>query len=59
LIADQADGSKCQSDSCIADPVARLLAGSYFYDSGKDLPRITVTSSNFQLQPICVEEQCS
>lgn len=35
LVADQADGSKCQLNDCIADPAGRLLAGSCFYDPGK------------------------
>ena len=38
LIADQADGSKCQINDCLADPAGRLLAGSNFYDPGKDYP---------------------
>lgn len=38
LVADQADGSKCQMNDCIADPAGRLLAGSYFYDPSKDYP---------------------
>ena len=32
LIAEQADGRKCQMNDCIADPAGRFLAGSYFYD---------------------------
>ena len=38
LVADQADGSKCQMSDCIADPAGRLLAGSNFYDPGKEYP---------------------
>ena len=38
LVADQADGSKCQMNDCIADPAGRLLAGSCFYDPSKDYP---------------------
>jgi len=38
LVADQADGSKCQMNDCIADPAGRLLAGSNFYDPGKEYP---------------------
>ena len=38
LVADQADGSKCQMNDCIADPAGRLLAGSNFYDPSKDYP---------------------
>ena len=38
LVADQADGSKCQLNDCIADPAGRFLAGSYFYDPSKDYP---------------------
>jgi len=38
LVADQADGSKCQMNDCLADPAGRLLAGSNFYDPGKDYP---------------------
>jgi sugar lactone lactonase YvrE len=38
LVADQADGSKCHLNDCIADPVGRLLVGSYFYDSDKNYP---------------------
>jgi len=38
LVADQADGSKCQLNDCIADPVGRFLAGSYFYDPSKEYP---------------------
>jgi D-xylonolactonase len=38
LIADQAEGSKCQMNDCIADPAGRLLAGSYFYDPSKEYP---------------------
>jgi len=32
LFADQAEGSKCHLNDCIADPAGRLLVGSYFYD---------------------------
>lgn len=39
LIAEQADGSKCQLNDCIADPAGRFLAGSVFYDAtSKDYP---------------------
>lgn len=38
LVADHADGSKCQMNDCIADPAGRFLAGSCFYDSSKDYP---------------------
>ena len=38
LVAEQADGCKCQMNDCIADPAGRLLAGSYFYDPSKDYP---------------------
>ena len=38
LVADQADGSKCQMNDCIADPAGRLLAGSNFYDLSRDYP---------------------
>lgn len=32
LIADQADGAKCQMNDAIADPEGRFFAGSWFYD---------------------------
>lgn len=38
LVAEQADGSKCQMNDCIADPAGRLVAGSYFYDPSKVYP---------------------
>jgi D-xylonolactonase len=38
LIAERADGCKCQMNDCIADPEGRLIAGSYFYDPSKDYP---------------------
>jgi D-xylonolactonase len=38
LIAEQADGCKCQMNDCLADPAGRLLAGSYFYDPSKEYP---------------------
>jgi sugar lactone lactonase YvrE len=39
LIAEQADGSRCQMNDCIADPAGRFLAGSVFYDAtSKDYP---------------------
>lgn len=38
LIADQADGSKCQMNDCIADPAGRLFAGSWFYDPHHEYP---------------------
>jgi sugar lactone lactonase YvrE len=38
LIAEQADGHKCQLNDCIADPAGRFLAGSVFYDPSKNYP---------------------
>jgi D-xylonolactonase len=38
LVAEQADGGKCQLNDCIADPSGRLLAGSYFYDPSREYP---------------------
>ena len=39
LIAEEADGTKCQMNDCIADPGGRLFAGSWFYDpSHSDYP---------------------
>ncbi|MFB3920884.1 MAG: SMP-30/gluconolactonase/LRE family protein [Terriglobia bacterium] len=38
LIAEHADGHKCQLNDCIADPAGRFLAGSVFYDPAKDYP---------------------
>lgn len=39
LMAEEADGAKCQMNDCIADPRGRLLAGSWFYDpGGSDYP---------------------
>ena len=35
LIADQADGAKCQMNDAIADPEGRFFAGSWFYDADK------------------------
>ena len=35
LIAEKADGSKCQMNDAIADPEGRLFAGSWFYDPNK------------------------
>jgi D-xylonolactonase len=32
LIADEVQGSKCQMNDCIADPMGRLISGSNFYD---------------------------
>lgn len=32
LIVDQVQGSKCQMNDCIADPLGRLIGGSNFYD---------------------------
>jgi len=37
-IAEQVDGAKCRMNDCIADPKGRLLAGSWFYDPGKEYP---------------------
>ena len=36
LMITEADGTKCQMNDCIADPQGRLLAGSWFYDPGRD-----------------------
>jgi D-xylonolactonase len=36
LIADTADGSKCQMNDAIADPEGRLFAGSWFYNPAGD-----------------------
>ena len=36
LLADCAEGSRCQLNDCIADPEGRLLAGSFFYDPSRD-----------------------
>ncbi len=38
LVAAQANGSKCQTNDCIADSAGRLLAGSCFYDPEKAYP---------------------
>ena len=38
LLADQADGSRCHLNDCIADPSGRLLVGSYFYDPANEYP---------------------
>ena len=38
LVAAEADGGKCQLNDCIADAAGRLLAGSNFYDPGKEYP---------------------
>jgi sugar lactone lactonase YvrE len=38
LVADFVDGAKCQMNDCVADPVGRLLAGSWFYEPSKDYP---------------------
>ena len=38
LLANKADGFKCQLNDCIADPAGRLLVGSYFYDPSKEYP---------------------
>jgi sugar lactone lactonase YvrE len=38
LVADQAEGAKCQLNDCIADPAGRLLAGSYFYNPHESYP---------------------
>ena len=35
LVADQADGAKCQMNDAIADPEGRFFAGSLFYDTSK------------------------
>ena len=35
LIAEEADGTECQMNDCIADPRGRLFAGSWFYDPGR------------------------
>lgn len=35
LIADRADGAKCQMNDAIADPQGRFFAGSWFYDPNK------------------------
>ena len=35
LIAESADGAKCQMNDAIADPEGRLFAGSWFYDPNK------------------------
>lgn len=32
LIADEVQGSKCQMNDCVADPLGRLISGSNFYD---------------------------
>jgi sugar lactone lactonase YvrE len=38
LVTDRADGSDCHLNDCIADPMGRLLVGSYFYDADKGYP---------------------
>ena len=38
LIADTVEGTVCRMNDCIADPNGRLLAGSWFYDPGKEYP---------------------
>lgn len=38
LIAEYADGKKCQMNDCTADPSGRLLAGTWFYDPTTDYP---------------------
>lgn len=38
LIADRVDGAQCRMNDCITDPKGRVLAGSWFYDPGKDYP---------------------
>jgi sugar lactone lactonase YvrE len=38
LIADTVDGAECRMNDSIADPNGRVLAGSWFYDPGKDYP---------------------
>jgi len=38
LVADHVGEAKCQMNDCIADPLGRLLAGSWFYDPSKDHP---------------------
>jgi D-xylonolactonase len=38
LVADLVDGAECRMNDCIADPKGRVLAGSWFYDPGKDYP---------------------
>jgi len=38
LVADQAEGSKCQLNDCIADPAGRLLTASYFYNPTEQYP---------------------
>lgn len=35
LVADQADGAKCQMNDAIADPEGRFFSGSWFYDASK------------------------
>ena len=36
LVAEQADGCRCQMNDCISDPAGRLLAGSCFYDPSNE-----------------------
>jgi len=36
VIASEISGAKCQVNDCVADPVGRLITGSYFYDPGRE-----------------------
>ncbi len=36
LIASEAGGRACRMNDCVADPRGRLLAGSWFYDPGRE-----------------------
>ena len=35
-MAAEVAGERCKMNDCIADPVGRLFAGSYFYDPAND-----------------------